>query len=98
MSLSFRRRPQSVAVGPPDVEVLHVDVPVGGSLPLAPKQKTFLSGGLWRNTCRWPEMRHRKRQRNLEPVNTEGVVDTESEQCIVDVVIIFIINIMQCII
>lgn len=30
----------------PDVEVLHIDVPVGGSLPLTPQQQTLLSRGL----------------------------------------------------
>lgn len=34
-------------VYPPDVEVLHVHVPVGGSLPLAPQQETFLSRCLY---------------------------------------------------
>lgn len=38
--------PQSGAVDQPDVEVLHVDVPVGGSLPLAPQQQTLLCRGL----------------------------------------------------
>ena len=28
----------------PEMEVLHVDVLVGGSLPLAPQQQTFLGG------------------------------------------------------
>lgn len=40
--------PQFGVVDPPDVEVLHVDVPVGGSLPLAPQQQTLLSRGLWK--------------------------------------------------
>lgn len=40
--------PQFGAVDPPDVEVLHVDVPVGGSLPLAPQQQTLLGRGLCR--------------------------------------------------
>jgi len=39
--------PQLGVVDPPDVEVLHVDVPVGGGLPLAPQQQTLLSRGLW---------------------------------------------------
>lgn len=30
----------------PDVEVLHIDIPVGGSLPLTPQQQTLLSRGL----------------------------------------------------
>ena len=38
--------PQCGAADPPDVEVLHVDVPVGGGLPLAPQQQTLLSRGL----------------------------------------------------
>lgn len=38
--------PQSGAFDQPDVEVLHVDVPIGGSLPLAPQQQTLLCRGL----------------------------------------------------
>lgn len=45
-------------VDPPDVEVLHVDVPVGGSLPLAPQQQTLLSRGLWRRRERCISFRH----------------------------------------
>lgn len=38
--------PQLGTVHPPDVEVLHIHIPIGGSLPLAPKQQTLLSRGL----------------------------------------------------
>ena len=40
----------------PDVEVLDIDVLVGGGLPLAPQQKTLLSRGL----CRERETEERK--------------------------------------
>lgn len=40
--------PQFGVVHPPDVEVLHVHIPVGGSLPLAPQQQTLLGRGLWK--------------------------------------------------
>lgn len=38
--------PQVGIAHPPNVEVLYIDVPVGGSLPLAPQQQTLLSRGL----------------------------------------------------
>lgn len=42
-------RPQYGVVDPPDVEVLHIDIPVGGSLPLAPEQQTLLGRSLCMN-------------------------------------------------
>ena len=51
-------QPLGGAVHSPDVEVLHVDVPVRGSLPLTPQQQTLLSRGLWR---RGGEERRRER-------------------------------------
>lgn len=44
--------PQVGIAHPPNVEVLYIDVPVGGSLPLAPQQQTLLSRGLWKS---WEE-------------------------------------------
>lgn len=40
--------PQFGVADSPDVEVLHINVPVGGSLPLAPQQQTLLSRRLWK--------------------------------------------------
>ena len=53
--LQFSVAPQLGGVDPPDVEVLHVDVPVGGSLPLAPQQQTLLGRGLCEQG-KWPDV------------------------------------------
>lgn len=50
----FPLRTKWGAADPPDVEVLHIDVPVGGSLPLAPQQQTLLSRSLWTKTEKNP--------------------------------------------
>lgn len=67
--------PQFGVVDLPDVEVLHIDIPVGGSLPLAPQQQTLLSRGLCKTGEGDEEMMEERGWKMLEKETATGLIN-----------------------